>query len=421
MTTLSAERPAPVAVVPWPSEGILRLLVAFAAIVLWGLLIVTIFGAVYALIIGLALFVGHLLFITHLRGNAVRLGPEQFPELYSRVQQLAQRAGISLVPAAYLMEAGGSLNALATRFLRSRIIVLYSDLLDACEGNEGARDMVIGHELGHIKQGHLDYWWLLAPGRLVPFLGAAYSRACEYTCDRYGRALCGDHEGALTGLLVLAAGKYHGPRVNRRAFVAQRADLDTGLMTFGRWLSGYPPLCDRVAALDAELAAGAPRFTKGPLRALMLVGVFALLPPAGIAAMLAIMIPNFKQAAAAIRAQAEAEAAAADEGEDEGAVPLVVDHGAATTTVSADAERLLVVLRRHHRAGNPLPADVDALETLWQEHHPDQPWPLDPYDGLGYGYVPIDQSTVRIWSSGPDRESGTEDDVSAVHRVDVDD
>jgi hypothetical protein len=81
-------------------------------------------------------------------------------------------------PAASLMLAGGSLNALATRFLGSDFIVLFSDLLEACGDNAAARDFIIAHELGHLRAGHLRWRRLLAPGMVVPFLGSAYSRAC---------------------------------------------------------------------------------------------------------------------------------------------------------------------------------------------------------------------------------------------------
>src|SRR5262249_12956396 len=140
------------------------------------------------------------------------------------------------------------------------------------------RDMVIGHELGHIKAGHLRWIWVIAPGMFVPFLGGAYSRAREYTCDRYGAALCGDRQGALLGLSILAAGGAKGPQVNLAAFVNQSRDLNTGFMTLGKWLSAYPPLCDRVAALEPGLVSDHRPMTEGPLRAVGIIGVAAIIP-----------------------------------------------------------------------------------------------------------------------------------------------
>ena len=63
----------------------------------------------------------------------------------------------------------------ATRFLRSHIVVLLADLLEACGETDSARDMIIGHELGHIRAGHLRGHWLLLPATFVPCLGSQIS------------------------------------------------------------------------------------------------------------------------------------------------------------------------------------------------------------------------------------------------------
>src|SRR5262249_26270104 len=156
--------------------------VILLAIAIWVLLAVSIIGIIYAIPIGIFLFTAHLALIAHIRGSAVRLRPEQFPELHRRVQEIATRAGVPRLAGAYIMQAGGALNAFATKFLGAHLLVLFSDLLEACEGDDAARDMVIAHEIGHVRCGHLRWRWFLFPGLLVPFVGSAYSRACEYTC-----------------------------------------------------------------------------------------------------------------------------------------------------------------------------------------------------------------------------------------------
>jgi Zn-dependent protease with chaperone function len=269
---------AAIQVQPWPSETPLFALVVAASVVLWLALAISIIGIAYALLIAVGLFFAHVAYVAHVRGSAVRLGPDQLPELYARVVDLARRTGIDVMPEAYVMEAGGQLNALAMRFLRSRMVVLFSDLLEACGDDHAARDMIIGHELGHIRAGHLDWQWLLAPGMLFPFLGNACSRAREHTCDRYGAALCGDPAGALRGLAILAAGGHYGPRVNVKRLAAQRDDLDTGWMTIGKWLSSHPPLCERVAALAPSPAGSSGFSLSGPIRAAIILFVMLVLP-----------------------------------------------------------------------------------------------------------------------------------------------
>lgn len=167
--------PGPIRVKRWPTERPLLVVSAITSAVVWLLATVTVVGLLYALFLGSFFFVMHLVFIAHVRGSGVRLGVDQFPELHARVDQLATRMGMKKMPDAYLMQVGGSLNAFATRFLGTNLIVLFSDLLEACGDDEAARDMIIAHELGHVHAGHLRWHWFLLPSKLVPFLGSALS------------------------------------------------------------------------------------------------------------------------------------------------------------------------------------------------------------------------------------------------------
>jgi len=260
----------------WPSEIPLYALCIVVSLLIYLLLVVSVVGLVYALALAAFFFVAHAAFMTHIRGSAVRLGPEQLPVLHRRVEELAHRIGMQKIPDAYLMQAGGVLNAFATRFLGRQSIVLYSELLDACGDNDAARDMIIAHELGHLKAGHLRRRWLILPASLIPFLGTALSRAREYTCDRYGMAAAGDRKGALLGLIVLAAGGKHAAAVNQVAFARQREDLDTGWITIGEWLGTHPPLSKRIAALEPALLTGVERSHAGALRAMLILGFIAV-------------------------------------------------------------------------------------------------------------------------------------------------
>ncbi len=267
-----------VKVARWPSEIPLFIVATAVSLIIWAALVVGSFGLglIYVAAIVLFVFFAQVGFIAHLRGSAIRLGPDQFPDLHARVVELSRRAGLKAPPEAYILQADGALNALATKFFRGEMIVLYSDLLAACGDDEAARDMIIGHEIGHLRSGHLNWFIVNMPARLIPFLGAAYSRACEYTCDRWGAALSGDGDGARRGLTILAAGGVLSRQVNLEAFVRQQQHLDTGWMTIGRWLSGYPPLSARIAAIEPA----APRFvpSRGRLRAVGILLAFLLVP-----------------------------------------------------------------------------------------------------------------------------------------------
>lgn len=204
----------------------------------------------YAVLIAAVMWLLHAFSLGYLRGNGVLVTQEQFPLVHDQIQTHAQRLGLARTPTVYIVQAGGLLNAFATRFVGRDFIVLYSDVVAlAVTRGEAALGFIVAHELGHHWRGHLRYRWLIAPARLVPYLGSAYSRACEYTCDRLG-AFC-QPDGAAAGLLVLAAGPQLHSQVNATAFAAQ-AEEDRGFWI--RWaelIASHPRLPKRLAALRA--------------------------------------------------------------------------------------------------------------------------------------------------------------------------
>ena len=69
-------------------------------------------------------------------------------------------------------------------------------ILDSLAERPGALDFYLGHEIGHIKCGHVGRSAFLMPARMLPLIGAADSRAREYTCDLHGLACCDDPKDA---------------------------------------------------------------------------------------------------------------------------------------------------------------------------------------------------------------------------------
>jgi hypothetical protein len=312
------------------------------------------------------------------------------------------------------MQAGGSLNALATKLFRSRMIVLFSDLLDACGDDEKARDMVIGHEIGHLKSRHLDFHWLLLPGFFVPFLGAAYSRAREFTCDRWGRALCDDAPAASRGLAVLAAGGRLGPKVDLAAYIEQRRDLDTGWLTLGRWLAPYPPLSRRIEVLRPDVPTQPFVSNRGTLRAVaILVGV-ALIPMVGMGFGMYKLMSAMKQIGA-LQSSLATDAALAE------AAPASLlpeaEHDGARARAAADFARIEAVLRAGYAKSGAVPEYDDELHALWASEVADEPFPTDPFTGNPYEYYVDEPTIVVVYSAGPDAETATEDDID--HTVEL--
>jgi Zn-dependent protease with chaperone function len=390
MQNLGVASPSePVLVERWSTERPLLALVVLASIGIWILLAMTAIGLLYVALIALFLFVSHLAFVAHLRGSAVRLGPEQFPDLYRRVEELASRIGLRRMPAVYLMQAGGTLNALATKFLRTSFVVLFSDLLEACGDNSQARDMIIAHELGHLKERHLSWRWFLLPGLSTPFLGGAYSRAREYTCDRYGGAVCDDRRAAVLGLAILAAGGHHGPKVNLQALARQDADLGGAWMTLGRWLATHPPLAHRVAALDPDLAAGSRARPWGAVGALGIIstGVVLLVASSmGLALLVrfGMMRPILPTVAAGMNPeQAEMRA-------------------------RSDINALAEFVEAYRKDTGSLPEDTAALYRAWRSRRFYIPVPVDAFDGQRYGYE-VRGDEFHIWSAGVNPQEPSDD------------
>lgn len=188
-------------------------------------------------------------FVSHLKGTAVRITPEQFPDLHRRIEACREKLGLRTAPDAYLLHADGIFNALAARFLGRNFIVFYSDIIDALEDHPEAINFYVGHELGHIHRRHLLWRPVLWPAGILPLLGAAYSRAREYTCDLYGLHCCDSRDSAAKGLAALAAGHRRWRGMDLTRYAGQSRDTGGFWMSFHELISDYPWLVKRAARI----------------------------------------------------------------------------------------------------------------------------------------------------------------------------
>jgi Zn-dependent protease with chaperone function len=193
---------------------------------------------------------GAITLLGDVQGNTVRVHEKQFPELFEILQNQSKILGLKNTPQMYIMHNGGFLNAFATKLFRRNYIVLYSEVLEAAY-QEGMPvvEFIIGHELGHIKRKHVGGLksLFITPAKLMPLLGNAYFRACEYTCDHIGYNLC--PEGAQKGLLILATGKNLYKKIQVDELLAD-FDGNKGLVTWiAEIFATHPPLIKRIAKL----------------------------------------------------------------------------------------------------------------------------------------------------------------------------
>lgn len=202
------------------------------------------------LVMVIAIF-GAMSLLGGLRGNAVRISEKQFPDIYKILVEQSQALGLKKVPAMYVVQGGGILNAFAVRLLKRDHVVFFADVFElAYKDGLDAVSFILGHELGHIKRNHIGFWKniLILPAYLIPFLGNAYSRACESTCDAIGHAL--SPRGSKNGLLILSAGKHLYKKVNAQELVAN-FEQEKGWSTwFAEITSTHPLIIKRIQALQ---------------------------------------------------------------------------------------------------------------------------------------------------------------------------
>lgn len=232
----------------YPREKTLGTITLVLGIIVWLLLVLGTFGV--ALLYVLLGFIGYLFaqsgLIAWLRGTGVRLSEDQLPELYLQYLQCCQKLGLNDPPEAYVLQGDGMMNAFATRFLGRNYVILLADTLDALREMPDGINFYFGHELGHIRRGHLTGHIWRAPVLWLPLVGAAYSRAKEYTCDMHGRACCEHSESAARALVVLAAGAEKWKQVNLATYARQTLANRGFFPDFHELIGGYPWLTKRV-------------------------------------------------------------------------------------------------------------------------------------------------------------------------------
>lgn len=204
---------------------------------------------VYILLIIVFIFFQLGLMIGNLKGNAIKLSINQFTDIYQIAVKQSALLGLKRVPNIYIMQSGGVLNAFAARFMGRNYIVLYSEIVEtAYQEDKAIIEFIIGHEMGHIKRNHSIKNLILWPSYLIPFLGSAYSRACEYTCDNIGQVL--SPSGVKAGLLVLASGKTIYKKVNLNEYLRQNISEDGFWKWFSEKVSSHPNLTRRLDAVS---------------------------------------------------------------------------------------------------------------------------------------------------------------------------
>lgn len=243
-----------------PKENVLFKVSFIISLIVWiGLVIITFgFAFVYAAFILLGIVIGKYIFIANIRGNGIKITKKQFTKLNDLINNISKSMDLKEIPEVYIYESSGVLNAFALNIFSRNFVVITTKVLDACEDDEDLIAFVLGHEIAHLHLKH-SMWlsFLLPSDLLVPWLGNAYSRACEYTADalsiKHNKI---NYEKILLAITILAtASKKRSMNLDKIDFINQSKSVENfwGGVAYGE--STHPFTNLRFARIN-ELAGG---------------------------------------------------------------------------------------------------------------------------------------------------------------------
>src|SRR5712671_5388144 len=120
-----------------PKERTYFTILAIFSCTVWLVCTVTIFPLIGLAIGGFVMWLVHGLLIARLKSDAVKVDENQLPQLARSFAAVCQELKVAKVPDLYVMQAGGLLNAFATRFSARDFVVVFSDLLEAYGAESG--------------------------------------------------------------------------------------------------------------------------------------------------------------------------------------------------------------------------------------------------------------------------------------------
>ncbi len=211
------------------------------------------FGDAYLMAVGVIVvsFIGMGMTFSGAKVQAVRVDERQFPELYARLRLYSHLLGLKKIPALYVKQENGTLNAFASYFWGRNYVVLNTELFEISYMEHKDMDavaFVLAHELAHIRLYHTRFWYNVSVFfiRLIPFVGPLLSRANEFSSDNLAKAVC--PQGA-HGIFVLLVGRHLFRDVDVREYLLQAKDTKGLFEAFINAKSSHPVNTRRVLSL----------------------------------------------------------------------------------------------------------------------------------------------------------------------------
>ena len=172
-----------------------------------------------------------------LTGSHLQVTEDSFPALFALARAAAATLDLPRLPRLYVAEVG-TINAF-TAGTSDPVIVVSSEAVELLEPDEML--FLLGHEMGHIKSGHVLYYQI---AEYVPVIGSLiggvtlglgelagaglqiallnWKRMSEFTADRAGLLACQDPTPALRLMMKIAGlPRSHYETANTEDFIAQ--------------------------------------------------------------------------------------------------------------------------------------------------------------------------------------------------------
>ena len=189
------------------------------------------------------------LMAARLKGGAVQITAQSWPELHAVVEECRAKLGVAETKAYVVQDS--AFNAFATRWGGRNFVVLNSGAVDALLRKGKIEDLkfLSGHEFGHVALGHVSFWGGAVPrlASIIFPLYAWYRRCQERSADRCGLWCAGNRQDAHRSIAVLAGGSEMGSRLDINTVSAQWNEVreETWIM-ISRYYSEYPHTMERI-------------------------------------------------------------------------------------------------------------------------------------------------------------------------------
>lgn len=178
-----------------------------------------------------------------LQGSNFHVTRESCPELYEQVKCNAEILGVEDFPEIYT-EWGYAVNGYTTGNKDKTLLVLNSGAVDLLTDDQ--LNYVVGHEMGHIRSGHVLYHLMaqlfssvigmipLGEAMLTPIHYALlyWQRMSEFSADRAGLLACQNPDAAIEAIIKMAgAPQKYFDRLDKAAFLKQAEEFETRFST----------------------------------------------------------------------------------------------------------------------------------------------------------------------------------------------